>query len=178
MTVVKVSTILAQDPKTVYIKRVKGTHPDTPMKFQVIRPFSIVTKGKSKTYMMGQRISETAYHNLSQRQQGYLLSARAASGRVPYTREEITCIVSAYLQNDNRIFVKETFEQNFPKSRHTSDSVMFQACLLENLDNTKPSQSGSYHITNLVVQVAQEIDSKRFGNSNIDSKLDILLASL
>jgi hypothetical protein len=145
------------------------------MKFQVIRPFSVSVKGRRTEYKMGQRISEAAYRRLTKTQQGRFLSARAAAGRVPYTREEVLCIVKAYLQNDNRLFVRDAFQQQFPNSKHTGDSIMFQACLLENLDNTKPGQSGSYHLTDLVIQVAQEIDSERFCDS-VDSKLDDLLA--
>ena len=147
------------------------------MKFQVTQPFSVTVKGRRTDYKMGQRITETAYRRLTKTQQGRFVSARAASGRVPYTREEVICIVKAYLQNDNRAFVRNTFQQQFPNSNHTGDSIMFQACLLENLDNTKPGQSGSYHLTDLVIQVAQEIDSDRFCDS-VDSKLDALLAQV
>jgi len=148
------------------------------MKFQVVQPFSITRAGRRVEYKMGQRISETAYRRLTKTQQGRFLSARAAAGRVPYTREEVTCIVKAYLQNDNRVFVRDTFQQQFPNSKHTGDSIMFQACLLENLDNTKPGQSGSYHLTDLVIQVAQEIDPERFSDPGIDFKIDSLLADI
>tara|TARA_B100001059_G_C17458302_1_gene390841 strand:+ start:116 stop:565 length:450 start_codon:yes stop_codon:yes gene_type:complete len=148
------------------------------MKFQVIRPFSIVKGGKSKSYAMGQRIGETAYSRLSTRQQTYFLSARAAAGRAPYTREEVTFIIESYIQNDNRMSVRDAFQKQFPNSLHTGDSVMFQACLLENLDNTKDGQNGSYHLTDLVIQVAQEIDPERFSDPSMDAKLDSVLASL
>ena len=87
------------------------------MKFQVIRPFSVSVKGRRTEYKMGQRISEAAYRRLTKTQQGRFLSARAAAGRVPYTREEVLCIVKAYLQNDNRLFVREAFQQQFPNSK-------------------------------------------------------------
>ena len=149
------------------------------MKFQVIRPFSIVTKGKSKSYAMGQRIGETAYSRLSTRQKTYFLSARAASRKVPYTREEVTFIIKSYLKNDSRTSVRNEFQSAFPKSLHTGDSIMMTACLLENLDNTKNGQDGSvYHLTDLVIQVAQEIDPERFSDPSIEVKLDSVLASL
>jgi len=91
-----------------------------------------------------------------------VLSQKSKGSRVPYTREEVTVIVQAYLKDDNRQSVKDTFFKEFPNSGHTEDSVMFQACLLENLDNTRPGQSGTYHMTQLVEEVAQEIDSDRF----------------
>jgi hypothetical protein len=149
------------------------------MKFQVIRPFSIVTKGKSKTYAMGQRIGETAYNRLSKRQQTYFLSARSASSRAPYTREEVIFIVESYLQNESRLAVRDAFQKQFPNSLHTGDSIMMTACLLENLDNTKDGQDGSvYHLTQFVIQIAQEIDPERFSDPGMDSKLDSLLTSL
>ena len=149
------------------------------MKFQVIRPFSIVTKGKAKTYAMGQRIGESAYNKLSKRQQSYLLSARSAARKAPYTRPEVEFIVKSYLQNDSRQSVCDAFMAQFPNTLHTGDSIKMTACLLENLDNTKDGQDGSvYHLTQFVIQIAQEIDPERFSDPSMDSKLDSLLASL
>jgi hypothetical protein len=149
------------------------------MKFQVIHPFNIVQNGKCKTYAMGQRISETAYNRLNKRQQERFLPARAAARKTPYLREEVEFIVRAYLQNDSRNSVRTAFQKQFPNSKHTGDSIMMTACLLENLDNTKDGQDGSvYHMTDLVIRIAQEIDPDRFSDPSIDSKLDSLLASI
>ena len=149
------------------------------MKFQVIRPFSIVKNGKSKTYAMGQRIGETAYNRLSKRQQTYFLSARSAARKAPYTRQEVEFIVNSYLKNDNRMSVRNAFQLAFPNSLHTGDSIMMTACLLENLDNTKDGQDGSvYHLTQFVIQIATEIDPERFSDPGMDSKLDSVLASI
>jgi len=128
---------------------------------------------------MGDRISEVAYNKLSKRQQQRFLTARAASRKVPYLREEIEFIVNSYLKNDSRISVRNEFQSAFPKSKHTGDSIMMTACLLENLDNTKDGQDGSvYHMTELVISVAQEIDPERFSDPNVETKIDRLLASL
>ena len=96
------------------------------------------------------------------------------STRVPYTKAEVICIVNAYIKNDNRQSVKDTFFKAFPNSQHTEDSVLFQACLLENLDNTKTGQSGSYHITELVAEVASEIAPERFAAWLSDSNGGVL----
>ena len=150
------------------------------MKFQVIRPFSITNKGRRVEYKLGQRIGEAAYKRLTKSQQrNYFLSARQACKKAPYTRPEIEFIVRAYLQNDNRNAVRIAFMKQFPKTLHTGDSIMMTACLLENLDNTKDGQDGTvYHLTQSVIDIAQEIDSERFSDPSMDSKLDTLLADI
>ena len=149
------------------------------MKFQVIRPFSVTNKGRRVEYKLGQRISESAYQRLTKTQKGRFLPARQACKKAPYTREEIEFIVRAYLQNDNRNAVRIAFMKQFPKTLHTGDSIMMTACLLENLDNTKDGQDGTvYHLTQSVIDIAQEIDSERFSDPSMDSKLDTLLADI
>ena len=82
------------------------------------------------------------------------------SSNAPYTRKEVEVIVRSYLRCDSRQSVMKEFFVVFPNTKHTPDSVMATACQLENVDNTKPS--GSYKLTQLVVEVAIAIAPERF----------------
>ena len=147
------------------------------MKFQVqTQFFNFDSRGNSKQIKVGTTLSQKEYDKLTPAKQDKCSQlVTLPSGRIRYTKEEIIKIVEFYQQNDNRASVSSKFFEFFPNTQHTADSVMFQVCLLENLDNTKPGQSGSYHVTQLVVEVAHEIDPDRFYQPDIDSKLDSIL---
>lgn len=149
------------------------------MKFQCIAPCSSTSAGRRVEYKMGQRISETAYRRLSKSMQARFLPARQAVKKAPYTPQEVAFIVRSYLQNDSRSSVRVAFEKQFPNSKHTGDSIMMTACLLENLDNTKDGQDGSvYHLTDHIVRTAQQIAPERFSDPSIESKIDSLLSDI
>ena len=148
------------------------------MKFQVIRPFSITSKGRRIEYKLGQRIGEAAYRRLTKSQQNnYFLSARSAARKTPYTRQEITELVNLYLTNSNLHFVRDTFVANNPNSGHSVDSVYQTAAQLRTMDVQFPGDT-EWAVKSLVAEVAISIDSDRFSSDLFDQRLDSLLADI
>tara|TARA_B100000073_G_C23517441_1_gene486425 strand:+ start:128 stop:580 length:453 start_codon:yes stop_codon:yes gene_type:complete len=149
------------------------------MKFQVIRPFSIVTKGKAKTYALGQRIGESAYNRLSTRQQSYFLPARKC-GKLNWTHAEYMTQAQGYILYGND---RAACFNHFRKfhTTHNQNAINFATYSCAALD-TQNGLDGFKDYAQGLLDALNAIEPGRFqGNKDgktVEQKLDSLLASL
>ena len=146
------------------------------MKFQVIQPFSIVYKGKSKTYVMGQRISENAYKNLNARQQGRFLPA-AQCAKSLWTQEEYNLIAESYfLYGRNQAQCLNHFRKF--SDAHSDQSVKIALYSCPALDTEVEEISGLKDHARGLLDALNAIEPGRFMSNKVNNKLDALLATI
>ena len=135
------------------------------MKFQVQTSFfNFDKKGNSKNIVPGTILTQKQFNDLTPAKQAKCsVVVTLPSGRVRYTREEITQLVELYLQNDNLHFVRDTFISNNPDQQHSVDSVYQTVAQLRTLDINFPEDT-RWDVKNLVEEVATEIAPDRFGS--------------
>ena len=135
------------------------------MKFQVQEQFfTINKKGDHNPVLVGSIIPQKVYDTLTPQKKAKCVPfVTLPSGRVRYTREEITQLVELYLQNDNLHFVRDTFISNNPDQQHSVDSVYQTVAQLRTLDINFPEDT-RWDVKNLVEEVATEIAPDRFGS--------------
>jgi len=135
------------------------------MKFQVQTSFfNFDKRGNSKKVNVGTVLTQKQFNNLTQpKKEKCVAIVVTPTGRVRYTRDEISQLVELYLQNDNLHFVRDTFIVNNPNQKHTVDSVYQTVAQLRTLDVNYPDDT-RWDVKSLVEQVATEIAPHRFGN--------------
>ena len=135
------------------------------MKFQVQTSFfNFDSRGNSKKINVGTILTQKEYNNLTPSKKAKVTPFTSLpSGRVRYTKEEITQLVELYLQNDNLHFVRDTFISNNPDQQHSVDSVYQTVSQLRTMDINYPDDT-RWDVKNLVEEVATEIAPDRFGS--------------
>jgi hypothetical protein len=155
------------------------------MKFQVQTSFfNFDSRGNSKKINVGTLLTQKEYNNLTPSKKNKCTQVvTLPSGRVRYTREEITQLVELYLQNDNLHFVRDTFISNNPDQQHSADSVYQTVAQLRTMDINFPDDT-RWDVKNLVEEVATEIAPDRFGTADemkalaLQNQAEAILAEL
>jgi hypothetical protein len=150
------------------------------MKFQVIRPFSIVARGRRTEYKLGQRIGEAAYHRLTKTQQGRFLPARKC-GAQSWTRDEYFAVAESYLKYGKNGYVQTIADFRKVSDRHSDNAIKIATYSCAHLDTTTDVDGLKDH-ANELLEVLQEMVPGRFTATgkveNIDLALDALLADI
>ena len=135
------------------------------MKFQVQTSFfNFDSRGNSKKISVGTLLTQKEYNNLTPSKKAKVTPFTSLpSGRVRYTKEEISQIVELYTQNDNVYWVRDQYMALNPNTLHTGESVRATAGQLRTMDVQHPLDT-QWDVKNLVAEVAQEIEPDRFGD--------------
>jgi len=120
-------------------------------------------RGNVTVYKPGQATTKIKYNKMNpiQRDKFEVIVTNSNGSRNPYTRDEITEIVSLYLINDNVRVVRDTFMDLNPNTLHSRDSVNALIGQLRAMDNRYPSDT-EWDVKSLVAEVAHEMASERF----------------
>tara|TARA_B100001564_G_scaffold120123_1_gene100070 strand:- start:227 stop:703 length:477 start_codon:yes stop_codon:yes gene_type:complete len=156
------------------------------MKFQVQTSFfNFDSRGNSKKINVGTLLTQKEYNNLTQSKKDKCSMVTVLpSGRVLYTRQELTELVNLYIDNDGHIEeTRDQFVLNNPNTGHSPESIRSCVGQLRTMDINYPTDT-RWDVKNLVAEVAQEIEPDRFGDPEdmkayaLQLKAEAILADL
>ena len=132
------------------------------MKFQVIKPFSVTFKGRTTSYDLGQRISETRYNKLPKRiQETYFTTARKAATLNAYTNEERHLIASLYNEGNTRKYIVDMFRKLFGNT-HSVDSIGQKVEMCKSVDKTLTNNNQFQFRDEELIIMLQDLDCDRY----------------
>ena len=135
------------------------------MKYLVTTSFFNYNKnGIPKPVKVGTLLSRKEYGALTPQKRVKCEAVQVTqSGRVHYTKTEITDIVNLYQQNDNVYWVQDQYVAQNPDTLHTAESIRATAGQLRTMDRNYPMDT-QWDVKRLVAETAQEINPERFGD--------------
>ena len=135
------------------------------MKYIVSTPFFNYNKnGIPKAIKVGTILTQKEFDGLKEPKKAKCEVLQVTpAGRVRYTKEEIAGIVNLYQQNDNVYQVRDQYVAQNPDTLHTPESIRATAGQLRTMDRNYPMDT-QWDVKRLVAEVAQEINSDRFGD--------------
>ena len=129
------------------------------MTFTCTRSFSTKVGNRRRSWVAGDRISNTVYTQLSSVGKGCFMASRqyAAQLKTDYTPAEVAELCDLYVElNGEERAVAAAFMGNHDGTTHTLDSLNAVARQLAVLDNTRPNDT-QWSVKKHVAEVASEM---------------------